>query len=42
MKNLKIKVQPSNVRVFTDQEFTKVGCEINEDLSDCDVILGVK
>lgn len=42
LPNLIILVQPSNVWVYTDQEFSEAGCQINEDLSSCDVILGVK
>lgn len=40
--NLKIIVQPSNNRVFRDVEYTQVGAELNEDMSECCLILGVK
>jgi alpha-aminoadipic semialdehyde synthase len=35
-------VQPSHNRVFTNQEYEKVGARIQEDLSEADLILGVK
>lgn len=37
-----IKVEPSDVRVFKDEEYTALGFEVNNDLSDCDILLGVK
>ena len=40
--NAKIVVQPSSIRAFTDSEYTDKGITLQEDLSDCDVILGVK
>ena len=40
--NLKIIVQPSNHRCYQDQEYEEQGAFINEDLSECDLILGVK
>jgi hypothetical protein len=40
--NLQIVVQPSMVRAFADTEYSAVGIELNEDLSGCDIILGVK
>lgn len=36
------KVQTSKIRVFTDVEYATLGFEVAEDLSDCDVLLGVK
>ena len=39
---LKIKVESSDVRVFSDEAYRELGFEITEDLSDCDVLLGVK
>ncbi|MFM9003968.1 MAG: alanine dehydrogenase, partial [Flavobacteriales bacterium] len=38
----KIVVQPSTIRIFTDDEYRSAGLEISEDLSDCDLIIGVK
>lgn len=37
-----IKVEPSNIRVFTDKEYEDAGITVTSDLSDCDVLLGVK
>ena len=35
-------VESSDIRVFSDQAYAKAGFEITEDLSDCDVLIGVK
>lgn len=37
-----IKVEPSDIRVFPDHAYTDLGIEVHEDLSDCDVLIGVK
>lgn len=37
-----IKVEASDIRVFADDEYTKLGFEVSNDLSDCDVLIGVK
>ena len=37
-----IVVQPSDIRCFTDQEYVDEGIVLQNDLSDCDIILGVK
>lgn len=39
---LKILVESSDIRVFTDEEYREKGFEIVSDLSSCDVIVGVK
>lgn len=39
---LEIKVQPSAIRSYTDQEYRDLQIAVNEDLSDCDVLMGVK
>mmetsp|Transcript_68140 Transcript_68140/g.106517 ORF Transcript_68140/g.106517 Transcript_68140/m.106517 type:complete len:914 (-) Transcript_68140:26-2767(-) len=39
---VKVVVQPSSVRIFSDAEYAAVGAELNEDLKDADVVLGVK
>ena len=39
---VELVVQPSPVRRITDEEYTAAGVELNEDLSDCDVLFGVK
>lgn len=38
----KIKVESSDSRIFTDLEYKSAGIEISNDLSDCDVLFGVK
>jgi saccharopine dehydrogenase (NAD+, L-lysine forming) len=40
--NVLLQVQPSPIRCFKDVEYQQLGIAINEDLSDCDVLLGVK
>lgn len=37
-----IKVEASDIRVFSDLEYKENGFEVSEDISDCDVLLGVK
>ena len=37
-----VLVQPSPSRCYTDEEFIEAGAQIDEDLSKCDVIFGVK
>jgi saccharopine dehydrogenase (NAD+, L-lysine-forming) len=39
---LTILVQPSANRCYTDQEYEAAGIPLAEDLSDCDVLMGVK
>lgn len=36
------KVEGSEIRIFSDQEYRDAGFEVSEDVSDCDVLLGVK
>ncbi len=40
--SVKVVVQPSPIRSFKDDNYTSIGIELQEDLSDCDVLLGVK
>lgn len=35
-------IQPSPIRCFSDQEYLDAGLTLQEDLSDCEVLLGVK
>jgi len=35
-------LQPSPIRAYTDQEYTDLGITLQEDLSDCDILMGVK
>ena len=37
-----ITVESSDIRVFSDQEYKDVGINVSQDVSDCDVMLGVK
>ena len=39
---IEVVVQPSETRVFDDQDFARVGAQLREDLSDCNVVLAVK
>jgi len=36
------KVETSDIRVFPDEAYTAKGFEVTEDVSDCDVMIGVK
>ena len=38
----KIKVESSDIRIFTDQQYADFGIEIATDMTDCDVLFGVK
>ncbi|WP_378188405.1 NAD(P)-dependent oxidoreductase [Aquimarina sp. W85] len=35
-------VESSNIRVFSDQEYKNAGFEVTQDISQCDVLIGVK
>ena len=37
-----IKVESSDIRIFTDEQYKKLGIEVANDISDCDVFFGVK
>ena len=37
-----IKIESSDIRVFSDKDYEKAGFEVVSDVSDCDVLLGVK
>lgn len=37
-----IKVESSDIRIFSDQEYRDMGFEVSDDMTDCDVLLGVK
>ena len=36
------KVESSDIRIFSDQEYRDARFEVSEDVSDCEVLLGVK
>lgn len=38
----KVKVESSDIRIFADEEYKKAGIEVTTDVSDCDVLFGVK
>jgi saccharopine dehydrogenase (NAD+, L-lysine forming) len=40
--DVEIVVQPSQIRCFSDAEFAAAGVTLQEDLSDCDWLIGVK
>ena len=40
--DLEIEVESSDIRAFTDNDYAKLGLTINTDVTDCDVLLGVK
>jgi alanine dehydrogenase len=39
---VEIKVESSDIRVFADDEYAILGFEVSDDMSDCDVLFGVK
>ncbi|WP_346861533.1 NAD(P)-dependent oxidoreductase [uncultured Draconibacterium sp.] len=39
---ISVLVQPSPIRSFKDEEYAALGITLQEDLSDCDILLGVK
>ncbi|MEI8059967.1 MAG: alanine dehydrogenase, partial [Ferruginibacter sp.] len=40
--DINIKVQHSENRCFSDQEYIHAGIEVTEDLKDCNLLLGIK
>lgn len=40
--DVKIIVQTSEHRCFTDREYTTAGIEVKEDISECDILFGIK
>jgi saccharopine dehydrogenase (NAD+, L-lysine forming) len=40
--DIKISVQSSGSRCFSDREYQMAGAEVKEDLSDCDILFGIK
>jgi alanine dehydrogenase len=40
--HVEIVVQPSNIRAYKDEEYKELGVVLQEDLSDCDVLIGLK
>lgn len=42
LDSVKIVVQTSTTRCFSDREFLMAGVEVKEDISDCDILFGIK
>jgi saccharopine dehydrogenase (NAD+, L-lysine-forming) len=40
--NVEVKVQKSDIRAFKDEEYEELGLPVVDDVSDCDVLFGVK
>ncbi len=40
--NAKVVAQPSDLRCYKDSEYVEIGVELQDDLSDCDLLIGVK
>ena len=40
--NIRIVAQTSPIRCFTDREYSLAGVTIQEDMSNCDILLGIK
>ncbi|MDG6225122.1 MAG: bifunctional lysine ketoglutarate reductase /saccharopine dehydrogenase family protein [Candidatus Thermoplasmatota archaeon] len=41
-QDISVAVEPSDLRVFPDEEYSDAGAELTHDLSGCDIILGIK
>jgi len=39
---IEVYVQPGDIRCFSDKEYIELGIPVTEDLSNCDILLGVK
>ncbi|MGG7035548.1 MAG: NAD(P)-dependent oxidoreductase [Flavobacterium sp.] len=40
--DIEIKIESSDIRVFTDQQYRDLGFEVGTDMTDCDVLFGIK
>lgn len=40
--NIEIYIQPSSIRCYSDNEYTSFGLPVAENLSNCDILMGVK
>ncbi|HKK67516.1 MAG TPA: NAD(P)-dependent oxidoreductase, partial [Bacteroidales bacterium] len=40
--HVEVVVQPSDLRCFKDEEYERLGITMQKDLSDCDILMGVK
>jgi len=41
-QDVSVKVESSDIRIFTDEQYRNLGIEVTDDVSDCDVLFGVK
>jgi len=41
-QNVSVMVERSDIRIFTDSEYENLGIEVTADVSDCDVLFGLK
>ena len=41
-QNITVQVERSGIRVFTDDQYESLGIEMTDDVSDCDILFGVK
>jgi alanine dehydrogenase len=39
---IKLVVQPSSIRCYTDSEYIEAGITLQEDITDCDILIGIK
>jgi hypothetical protein len=39
-KDAFIQVESSDIRIFTDAQYSDLGIEVSDDISDCDVLFG--
>ncbi|MCF6297521.1 MAG: NAD(P)-dependent oxidoreductase [Flavobacteriaceae bacterium] len=41
-KEMEIEIESSTIRTFSDNEYRDLGLQVSDDISDCDVLIGVK
>ena len=41
-QDVTVKVEHSDIRIFDDSQYQSLGIEVTDDLSDCDILFGVK
>jgi hypothetical protein len=41
-KDAFIQVESSDIRIFTDAQYSDLGIEVSDDISDCDVLFELK
>ncbi len=39
---IEVHIQPSRIRIFTDEDYIEAGAKVQEDLSTCNVVFGIK